>query len=145
MFRLVTKQQFCFQNVFINVCLQKCTKVHEKSINIPCQEKIVNELISENKLFTSLFCMIHPSIVLEFLLRGLIVLLFQGKAMFSISHFERFPGRRITSNSILKALQMTLCAGYEVTSVTKNMQVVFPKYYPIAIIKRLFITGYPIQ
>lgn len=29
---------------------------------------------------------------------------------------------------------MTLCAGYEVTSVTKNTQVVFPKYYPIAII-----------
>lgn len=65
--------------------------------------------------------------------------------MFSISCFERFPGRIITSNSILKALQMTLCAGYEVTSVTKNMQVVFPKYYPIAVIKRLFITGYPIQ
>lgn len=55
--------------------------------------------------------------------------------MFSISHFEGFPGRRIASNGIPEALQMTPCAGYEVTSVTKNTQVVFSKYYPIAIIK----------
>ncbi len=34
LFRLVTKQQFSFQNLFISDCLQKCTNVHEKKFKL---------------------------------------------------------------------------------------------------------------
>lgn len=67
----------------------------------------MNELISENYLLHLCFDLYdsskYSSTVLEFR-HALIELLVQEKAMFSISRFEGFPGRRIASNGIPGAL-----------------------------------------